>query len=198
MLHIGLTGTIASGKSTVADIFSKLGAAIISADMISRDITNHNSDVLNAIVSKFGKHMLDQSGKLKRPELREKIFNSQAAKQWLEDLLHPLIRDKIAQAVGDKNHMLTIIEIPLLKDREPYPYLDHVILVTAEPETQIQRIMQRDSCSEKQAQKILESQPDRKTYQSVADTVLHNDGDVEDLEKQVLNIYTQITKNSAG
>ena len=103
-----------------------------------------------------------------------------------------------AQAVGDKNHMLTIIEIPLLKDREPYPYLDHVILVTAEPETQIQRIMQRDSCSEKQAQKILESQPDRKTYQSVADTVLHNDGDVEDLEKQVLNIYTQITKNSAG
>lgn len=193
MLCIGLTGTIASGKSTVAKIFNKLGAAVISADKISKELTDDNSEVLNAIAKKFGKQILDKSGKLKRPQLREKIFNDKAAQKWLEDLLHPLIRDKIKEAVSDRKDILTIVEIPLLKDRKPYPYLDHVLLVTADPNTQTQRIMQRDNCNEKQAKKILDAQPSSETYQSVADTVLHNDACFEELEKQVIEVYKSLT-----
>ena len=192
MLCIGLTGTIASGKSTVAEIFTKLGATVISADKISRELTSDDSEVLGAIVNKFGKQILDKSGRLKRPELREKIFSDKAAQKWLEDLLHPLIRDKIQQSVGNKADKLTVVEIPLLKDRAPYPYLDHVLLITAEPEVQVQRIINRDNCTEKQAQKILLAQPSREIYESVADTILHNDGNYEELERQILDFFNSL------
>ncbi len=194
MYCIGLTGSIASGKSTVAKIFAGLGAEVISADKISRELTTSDKDIIQKISNKFGKDILDSNGQIKRSELRNIIFTDSKSRIWLEELLHPLIREKIELTLKNSNNELCIVEIPLLKSREPYAYLNHVIFITSSDEIKINRLMQRDNCTHTQALQILKSQPSTKEYESVSDTVIMNNGDKVELHEKIVNLLKQINK----
>lgn len=193
MYCIGLTGGIASGKSTVAKIFAELGAEIISADKIARDITSTNKQIIQKIASKFGKNILDENQQIKRANLRDIIFKNQESRIWLENLLHPLIREKIENSINKNANIIYVIEIPLLKSRDLYPYLNQVIYVTADNETKIQRLIQRDNCTYAQATKILNSQPSNQEYESIADNIIVNSNGIDDLQYKIKELFYKIS-----
>jgi len=186
MYCIGLTGSIASGKSTVAALFAKMGIDVISADHIARALVNRNQPALQQIINHFGKSVLTKDGELNRRHLRELIVNNTEERVWLENLLHPLIRETIQLDIGNCKSPFCIIEIPLLTDKSHYPYLNRVLLVVAAPEHQITRIMSRDHCSRKQACAILETtRADEDKRRSIADDAVVNDESIDALQKQV-------------
>jgi dephospho-CoA kinase len=194
MFCVGLTGTIASGKSTVAKTFANLGAKIISADLIAREITTKNKTVLRQIAVKFGEDILNEQGELERFKLREIIFNNKDDKLWLEELLHPLIRERIEDEIKKVTEKYCVIEIPLLIDRVNFPYLDFVLLISSPTTTQISRLMKRDSISKEQALAILNSQPNKKLYNKIADKIILNNKSLADLENQITKLDSFWTK----
>lgn len=160
MFTIGLTGNIASGKSTVINLFKSLGANIIIADDIARELTQSGSPALVAIKAHFGPSVITAGNELNRAALRRIIFDNTKERLWLEALLHPLIQKTIAERVADHNSTTyNVIEIPLLKDRNNYPYLDRVLALIANEEVQIARVIARDHCDVVQAKKLLRLNP---------------------------------------
>ncbi len=188
MYCIGLTGTIASGKSTVAQIFIELGATVISADKISREITSHDKTIINKISNKFGKNILDNEGHIERKKLRDIIFTNQESRIWLENLLHPLIRKEIEKKINKCSSKFCVVEIPLLKERAPFPYLDNVLLITTDLETQIQRLISRDNINRKQAMQIINAQPSIQEYKNISDTIIINNNNITDLQNKIRNL----------
>lgn len=186
---IGLTGMIASGKSSAAQIFQELGAYLISADKISREITQNNQEVIDKIHVKFGDEVINGNGNLNRSELRNIIFSNTESKKWLEDLLHPLIRNNIKKELDLATSKIVVIEIPLLKSREQFPYLDKVVLITTSQKNQIKRLMHRDNCSQTQAKQIIKAQPSLEEYTSIADIVINNDDIIISLKSQIQQFY---------
>ncbi len=191
MYCVGLTGAIASGKSTVAAMFAKLGVDVISADHIARQLTATAEPALAAIVAYFGQTILDEDQALNRAALRDRIFQSTEARHWLEQLLHPLIRDRISQAIQTCNAPYCIIEIPLLTRRADYPYLNRVLWIAAEETHQIQRVMARDNCSMTQVIAILDSQANPEAYRELADDVLINNQAIANLQYHVEHLHQQ-------
>lgn len=189
MFCIGLTGTIGSGKSTVAQLFQTLGIDIISADKISRSLTIPGQPALEEIRQHFGADITNKEGELDRRKLRKLIFTNPTERQWLENLLHPLIRQGIEAKINKAKGPYLIIEIPLLLSRENYPYLNRILLVIAEPETQIQRIMTRDKITREQAIKMLDTQPANQLRINLADDLIHNQGSLEELTQQVETLH---------
>lgn len=188
---VGLTGTIASGKSTVAQEFARLGIDIISADQISKELTKTNEPALQKIIEHFGQSLLTSTGELNRQHLREIIFNRPTERHWLENLLHPLIRKRIEQKTQHCTSPYCIIEIPLLTDKKSYPYLNRVLLILAQREQQISRLKQRDQSSKEQALAILKVQADEATLRALADDIIMNNGSVEDLQEHVIRLHEQ-------
>lgn len=188
MYCVGLTGTIASGKSTVAAMFAKLNIQIISADHIAKKLTSYNQPAVQKITEHFGQSVLSPTGELNRKLLREIIFNNPAQRLWLEGLLHPMIRKQIEHEITQVKTPYCIIEIPLLTDRSTYPYLNRVLLVSAQVEQQIQRVMKRDNCSKKHALSILAAQSHEQVYRGLADDILMNDGNLAELEDKIIKL----------
>lgn len=198
MFCIGLTGTIASGKSTVAKIFSQLGIDVISADAISQSITQKPSAALNKIAEHFGMEILDTKGELIRNLLRQRIMQDEKERKWLEQLLHPLIRARIKQQAVASKTPYCIIEIPLLNNKTNFPYLNRIILVTATPEQQMSRIMARDNCSYNQAQIILATQEKNNNRHQIADDIIDNNDTIDNLQKiihKLHNSYLALASN---
>lgn len=189
MLCVGLTGGIASGKSTVAAQFAALGAHVISADAIARSLTAKDTPTLKKIITHFGASMLTEDGALHRARLRERITKDAVARIWLEALLHPLIRQQIQIAIQKFHDGYCVIEIPLLTNKADYPYLDHIILVEAPREVQIQRIMQRDHVSCQQAIDMLAIQIEKETREKVAEKHLLNNSSMENLYNKVRELH---------
>ncbi len=192
MYCIGLTGSIGSGKSTVAKIFSQLGIDIISADHIAKALVEPGKPALEKIIQRFGPSIRLDNGELNRPHLRELIINHPDERVWLENLLHPLIRETIQQNIFDCKSPYCIIEIPLLTSTLNYPYLNRVLLILANPEQQVSRIQTRDLCSKEQASALLETtRTDDEKRLKIADDVMVNDGCVEVLQQQVLALHAK-------
>lgn len=191
MYCVGLTGPIASGKSTVAALFAELGVDLINADQIAKQLTAKDQPALQEIIAHFGPEFLDAYGHLQRRMLRDYIFKHPQQRKWLENLMHPLIRQRIEAHLQIPPKLYYMIEIPLLTDKKMYPYLNRTLLVLANPEIQIQRVMQRDQHSAKQVQKILNAQADNPTYQALADDIIMNTGSIEDLKASVENLHQQ-------
>lgn len=189
MFCVGLTGTIASGKSTVAAFFKALGIHIISADEISRALTAANQPALQQIVEYFGLSILTSNGELNRRALRELIFQHPTKRMWLENLLHPLIRQQIELEINDCKSPYCIIEIPLLKNKADYPYLNRVVLILANPDIQIKRIMSRDQCDESHAFSILASQPNENQYRTLTDDIITNNGSIAELKEKIIELH---------
>ncbi|RAP36251.1 dephospho-CoA kinase [Legionella quinlivanii] len=190
MFTIGLTGNIASGKSTVINLFKSLGANIIIADDIARELTQSGSPVLETIKAHFGPSVITAGNELNRAALRRIIFDDAKERLWLEALLHPLIQKTIAERVaGHNSTTYSVIEIPLLKDRNNYPYLDRILALIANEEVQIARVIARDHCDVAQAKKIIASQPSIEERKAIADDLLINDGNLDELTNNIKNLH---------
>ena len=187
---VGLTGSIASGKSTVARFFSELGIAIISADLISRKSTEKGTSNYQKIVTHFGPTIINKEDRqLNRRRLREIIFSNPHEKTWLEQLLHPMIRQEIAKQVTESTSQYCIVEIPLLIDKKNYPYVNRILVVTSPLETQIERIINRDKCTKEQALAIIANQATLSQRLEHADDLLTNDSDTGQLKQNVEQLH---------
>ncbi len=186
---VGLTGDIASGKSTIAELFSELGIQVIYADKISKALTAKDQEAYTQILAHYGTEILNDDGTLNRRKLRSIIFSDAKERLWLEQLLHPLIRQKIKEQVDSCITPYCVVEIPLLINKEKYPYINRILLVNAPLETQIARVIQRDQCTQEQALAILAAQPDLNLRLKEADDVLVNNLGFNELKITVNDLH---------
>ena len=174
-LKIGLTGGIASGKSTVCDLFSQLSVEIIDADKISHDITKKDGLAFQEILDYFGKKILDLDGELDRQQLRSIIFNDATAKRALENIIHPKVLNEINKNISDSTAPYLIIAVPLMIETGMNKLMDRVLLIDCSIETQIRRLIERDKCTKQQAQSIIENQASLESKRAICDDVIVNE-----------------------
>jgi len=186
---IGLTGGIASGKTTVANLFAEQGIALIDADLIARELVKPGQNALLKIVQHFGKVVLHDDGSLNRCALREIIFQNPHQRAWLDNLLHPLIRAQLNEKALQAKSPYCLLIIPLLTDRQHYPVINRVLLVDAPEHIQIQRLCERDKISLAQARAILTAQSTREARLALADDIIINEGDIAQLKSQVAELH---------
>jgi dephospho-CoA kinase len=184
-LRIGLTGGIASGKSTVEQRFAELGVAVIDADHSARNVVARGRPGLAAVVERFGAGILTPQGELDRRELRSLIFSDAARRKELEAILHPLIRADMEQRSSQATGPYVVLSIPLLVEGNSRDRWDRVLVVDADESLQLVRLMSRDAVSEAEARATLAAQASRAARLAVADDVLVNSGTVAELRQAV-------------
>ena len=189
--RVGLTGGIASGKSTAAKFFGALGVPIIDTDQLARDVVEPGQPPLERLVERFGPSILTPDGHLDRPALRTIVFSDPKARADLEALTHPAIGAAVeaqsAQVGGDYQ----ILVIPLLVEKSLGSQLDRVLVVDCDEELQIRRLQARDGSTIEQARAILNAQASRTARLKAAHDVLKNDGDMSTVRDQVASLHTR-------
>jgi len=185
-LIIGLTGGIASGKTTVSDMFKSLSVDIIDADIIAREVVTPPSEALNAIAAHFGNDYLSADGELNRSLLRQKIFSAEEHKQWLNNLLHPLIRSRIIEQTARASSQYCILVAPLLIENNLVPLVDRVLVVDVTEGKQVERTMIRDNSLLHEVKAIIASQASRKQRLNMANDVIDNDNISEFVLKEIV------------
>jgi len=201
VLRIGLTGGIASGKSTVADLFARLGAPVIDTDVIARQVVERGQPALGQVVAEFGPGILAADGNLDRRRLRELIFADGDARRTLEAILHPAIRSEMERQCAIAGGPYQLLVIPLLAEGGRRDHLQRVLLVDAPEELQIERLMRRDGVSRPQAQASLAAQANRAQRQALADDIILNTGHATELEGRVTELdrsYRQLAADLSG
>jgi len=199
MFVVGLTGGIGSGKSAAATIFAKLGVTVVNADNVAREIVEPGSEALKAIAKHFGQTILLDDGSLDRAALRKKIFSdaesSHAAKQWLENLTHPLIRQRIMEHLNknksESEVNYRILESPLLMETNQHKLVDRLLLIDIPQSLQIERTMARDHNTKEQVDAIIAAQMSREDKQLLANDKIENTGTLVELEQQILALHSQ-------
>ncbi|MEM7433349.1 MAG: dephospho-CoA kinase [Pseudomonadota bacterium] len=186
---IGLTGGIASGKTTVADLFAELGARVIDTDVIARQVVEPGTDGLAAVVEAFGEDVLNEDGELDRGAMRSRVFADDAARRKLEGLLHPLIQAEAARQASSPLGPYKLLVVPLLTRSPLSEQMDRIIVVDCDEKTQIARLMARDAESREQALRMLEAQASRSERLSIADDVITNNSTFADLRQQVMTLH---------
>lgn len=194
MLVIGLTGGIGSGKSVVADLFAERDIPIIDADMIAREVTQSGSPALADIAEHFGSSVIQEDGTLNRTALRDKIFADADERIWLENLLHPLILQRIDEIIRSLKTPYCIVVIPLLFETGTQTLIDRTLLVDAPETEQVARVSRRDHVSIEHVQAIMQTQTTREQRRALADDVIVNDGSLADLEAQVDTLHEKYSK----
>jgi dephospho-CoA kinase len=189
--RVALTGGIASGKTTVANLFAARGVPLIDTDVIAREVVEPGQPALQAVVAAFGTAVLGPDGRLDRRQLRQKIFADREARGTLESILHPAIRVEMERqsAAAAASGPYQILVIPLLAEGGRRDHVDRVLLVDAPEQLQIGRLMARDSVTEAQARASLAAQAPRAARLSIADDVILNTWRPEDLEAQVAAMH---------
>lgn len=188
---VGLTGGIASGKTAVSDRFAALGVPVIDTDMIAREVVAPGHPVLQQVIAAFGEDIIDPDGQLKRRKLRELIFSNPAKQSLLEDILHPAIRNEVKRRIAKIGGSYCIVVIPLLAESGHFEWLDRILVVDVTESTQIERLIARDEVSENQARASLSAQASRETRLRIADDVIDNNGEVENLDSAVAKLHRQ-------
>ena len=186
---LGLTGGIGSGKSAAADAFSELGIETIDADQAARWVVEPGSPALGKIVDRFGQDVLLADGQLNRAALREHIFAEPEQRQWLEGLLHPLIREEIRRFLEAAQSPYSILVSPLLIESGQYKAVQRVLVVDVPSELQMARALQRDQVSEAQLRAIMQAQLTRDERLKHADDVLCNAADKAALHREVARLH---------
>lgn len=186
---LGLTGGIGSGKSAVVEQFGQLGVHWVDADHAARWVVEPGKPALARIVEHFGDGVLTPAGELDRGALRARIFENAAERKWLEQLLHPLIRQEITEHLSRAQSPYAILVSPLLIEAGQYRQADRVLVVDVPESLQLQRAMCRDQASEVQIRAILKAQASREERLRHADDVLVNDRDLAWLEAEVRRLH---------
>ncbi len=195
MRLIGLTGGIASGKTTVRKMFERMGAYTLDADELSHKAL-HQEDVYQKLLKHFGNVILNESGEIDRKKLGQIVINNRQELRFLESVVHPKVaemREAFIENVRKKDRDAVIVyDVPLLYEKKMENMFDVVIVVYIDRETQIKRIMERDEISEEEAEKRLKLQMDIEEKKKRAQIVIDNRGTKDDTFKQVKNIWSKI------
>ncbi|MGE0029508.1 MAG: dephospho-CoA kinase [Steroidobacteraceae bacterium] len=188
MLRIGLTGGIASGKSTVAELFAARGVTVLDTDRIAREVVEPGRPALAALVQALGSDILSGDGRLDRALLRRRIFADAAARRTVEDILHPAILEELGRQSLAAPGPYQVLVIPLLVEGDRAGLFDRVLVVDCPEELQVERLMSRDGETREGALGMLAAQASRQERLRAADDVIVNDGPAGDLERQVAGL----------
>lgn len=192
MFLIGLTGGIASGKSTVAKLLAAHGADTIDADQVARDVVQIGTPGLLAVVAEFGREITSAQGELDREKLGALVFKDSAKRLRLESILHPLIKTRTTELISNSASDVVVYAVPLLVEaRVDYPF-DLIVTVEAGIDNQIERLIGARGLSRSQAQERIEAQASRQQREAVAHVVLDSSGTLEQLAKQVDALWEKI------
>ncbi len=189
MLHIGLTGGIGSGKSTVAGMFQTLGIPVCDTDQVARDVVAPGEPALQEIAAAFGQEVISSNGELDRPQLRSIVFSDPAKRQRLEGILHPRIAAAVDRWLAAQSAPYCVVVVPLLFEAGWETRFDRVLVVDVLPELQLARTISRDAIPEREAAAIIASQAARDTRLERADDVVTNDGDLDSLRRQIEHLH---------
>jgi dephospho-CoA kinase len=198
MLKVGLTGGVASGKSMVADLFAKLGAALVDTDAISRDVVAPGEPGLEAVRKLFGPAVITAGGELDRRALRAIVFADAAKRRHLEDVLHPLIRERTLQKLGEAQGPYTVVVVPLLVETFFGRLVDRVLVVDCPVATQLERLVRRDGLAHTEAEAMVAAQTDRASRLAAADDVIDNSGSIDATRAQVQALHRRYLELAAA
>lgn len=192
-LRIGLTGGIGSGKSTVAHQLGKLGCAIIDTDAIARALTQSGGLAIPKIVAEFGPESIDGTGALNRGRMRQLAFADPSARQRLEGILHPLIRDETSRQAVAVDTAAVVFDVPLLVESGRWrERVDKVLVIDCREATQVERVMARSGWTADAVRAVIGQQVDRDTRRRAADAVIYNDGiSPEELARAVQCVWAR-------
>jgi len=188
---VGLTGGIGCGKTTVTALFAKLGVQHIDADIVAREVVMPGTACLQAITQYFGNEILLASGELNRAKLRQRVFTDVASKIWLEQLLHPAIRQQILAQLQALTSPYALLIAPLLLENKLDQHVQRVLVIDLPESMQLQRAMARDSADEQQIKAIMAAQLSRSERLKLADDIITNDSTPADLAPQVAALHQQ-------
>lgn len=194
---VGLTGGIGCGKTTVSNLFQAHGVPVIDADIVSRQVVQPGSPCLNAITEHFGADILLESGELNRSLLRQKVFSNTEEKAWLNNLLHPAIRQKILSELAEVQSAYAILVAPLLLENGLEQYVQRVLVIDVPESVQLKRTLARDNSSEQQVKAIMAAQLPRRERLQRADDVITNDSSEADLIPKVAALHQQYLQMAA-
>jgi len=201
MLIVGLTGGIASGKSTIADMFKREGAYIIDIDMISRDVVKPGKPAWQDVVHIFGKEVLNEDQTLNRKKVGDIVFSDAEKRKKLEEIIHPKITAetlmKINEIAKKDNQAIVIIDIPLLIETDKQDTVNKVVLVYTSPQGQIERLVKRDGLSLEDAHKRLASQMPIENKKKYAHYIINNEEPLKEIQKRVKEIFRELKKEEA-
>lgn len=186
---LGITGGIGSGKSLVTELFIKQGIAAIDADQAARWVVAKGEPALTEIANHFGKHLLLADGTLDRAALRQIIFNNTEQRHWLENLLHPLIRQQLHNFLENAQSPYAILVSPLLLETTQHQLVDRILVIDVPEEIQIARAMQRDNVTKQQISAIMQAQLSRSERLAQANDIIVNDQSIQQLEQQVQQLH---------
>ncbi len=189
--RVGLTGGIASGKSTAAKFFGALGVPIIDTDQLARDVVEPGQPPLERLVERFGAGILTEDGHLDRPALRNIVFSDPKARADLEALTHPAIGAAVEAKSTELGGVYQILVLPLLVEKNLGSQLNRVLVVDCDEELQIRRLQNRDGSTLEQARAILNAQASRASRLKAAHDVIKNEGDMSAVREQVEQLHAR-------
>jgi len=198
MLIVGLTGGVASGKTTVSRVLKEEGAYIINADQMARELVRPHTPAWRKLVRVFGKDILREDGSLHRKKLADKVFTNLRQRKLLNQILHPRIRKEMerrAKEIGQKDpEAVVVIDAPLLVELGDHRKMDKLIVVTSTQTQQIERLKERDGISSEEALRIFSSQMPVEDKVKLADFVIRNEGSLQETKKKTREVYKELKK----
>jgi len=196
MIVAGMTGGIASGKSTVADMLARQGARVLDADRIAREAVRKGTPAHAEIIAHFGETMLQEDGEIDRSRLAKLVFNDETARKLLERIVHPFVKKEIVRLLErirrEDPHAVVILDVPLLFEAGMERDLDDIIVVYVPKAVQIRRLMARDGSSRAEALARIRSQMPLEKKRDLAKRVIDNSGSLENTWSQTLEVYRQL------
>ncbi len=193
MFRVGLTGGIASGKTTISRLFEELGITVIDTDTISHELMKPGQPAYQQSIEHFGQVIVNDDSTINRRLLREKVFNQPDEKKWLEEMIHPLIWEEAEKAISSAKSEYVILVVPLMFETGFQHMLDHVIAIDCPASVQKSRLMQRDNIDPDLAGKMIATQMSNKERISRADSVIHNTDD-EDRSAEIQHLYRHLKR----
>jgi dephospho-CoA kinase len=187
--RVALTGGIASGKTTVANMFQELGAILIDTDVIAREVVKAGTPGFRQVAAEFGSDIIDDEGNLDRRALRTIVFADNKKRLLLEGILHPLIRAETERQMRTLDGPYQMIIVPLLVESPLKDHADRILVVDCSEERQLERLLARDVETEDQARRMIDAQSSREERLALADDVIINDADIESTRAEVADMH---------
>ncbi|MCZ6761927.1 MAG: dephospho-CoA kinase [Gammaproteobacteria bacterium] len=185
MFRVGLTGGIACGKTTIVDMFAALGVHIIDTDELAREVLEPGEPAMESVIEHFGSSILDDDGRLDRRALRRLVFSDPEKRRLLEQIVHPVIRQRMAEYSAILRGPYQIMVIPLLVESKSDGQVDRVLVVDCDEEVQIRRLMNRDHESRENAEEMMATQISRQDRLDHADDIIDGESSLEALQQRV-------------
>ncbi len=188
---VGLTGGIACGKTTASDFFADQGIEVIDADLVAREVVEPGQPALSQVVEVFGQSILKPDGTLNRQAMRDLVFADQDKRTQLEAILHPLIRERLAELVAQCQGRYAILSVPLLIESGLKKMADRILVIDVSPEIQLSRLLNRDGITAKQAKAMIAAQLSREERNHTADDIIDNSGSLQNFIDQLESHHRQ-------